>query len=81
MAARKANRVDGRASFDEFWSLNEVNEYLLELEANYPELASVEQIGTSYEGRPIYAIKISRNNGQILDTNPIILADGTIHAR
>lgn len=58
-----------------------VYNYIHELAENYPELVSVEEIGQSSEGRPIYAVKVSRNNGQILDTNPIIIADGTIHAR
>lgn len=37
-------------------------------------------IGQSFEGRDIIAIKISLN-GTITDTNPIIISDGTIHAR
>lgn len=61
--------------------LLQVYNYLYALEERYPELVSVEEIGRSYEDRPIYALKISRNNGEILNTKPIIIADGTLHAR
>lgn len=48
-----------------------------ELAANYPDIVSVEEIGTSYEGRGISMIKIGAGSSD----NPIILVDGGIHAR
>lgn len=40
---------------------NEINDKILLLQQQHPEICQVEQIGTSIQGRPIYAIKISDN--------------------
>jgi len=50
------------------------------LETTYPQLAVVREIGTSLEGRPIYALKVSDNPA--LDENePAVLVLGCHHAR
>jgi hypothetical protein len=79
---QKLHKIEGRSSIDflHFWTLDEINLYLDELAAEYPSLVQVESIGKSYEGREIRAVKISLNGG-VDDTRPVVLADGTLHAR
>lgn len=42
----------------------------------YPELVTIIDIGTSYEGRPLRVVKISNGSGK-----KAVLVDATIHAR
>jgi len=50
------------------------------LEAAYPQIAGVREIGRSLEGRPIYGLKVSDNPA--LDENePAVLFTGCHHAR
>lgn len=46
-----------------------------------PEIAALELIGESVEGRPIYVLRISDNAQEIEDDEPAILVDGCHHAR
>ncbi|XP_053690015.1 carboxypeptidase B-like [Sabethes cyaneus] len=54
----------------------DVNQYLDELAEKYSPNVSVEQIGTSYEGRSLKTITINAN-----EANPVIFLDAGIHAR
>lgn len=55
-----------------------MNAFLDEVAAAYPDIATTEVLGKSYEGREMKAIKISTGgNGN----KPGILVDGGIHAR
>ncbi|KAK9680830.1 Zinc carboxypeptidase [Popillia japonica] len=76
---RQATRATptGRISFTEYQRYGAIQDYLSELAANYPDIVSVEEIGTSYEGRSISMIKIGAGSSD----NPTILVDGGIHAR
>lgn len=57
---------------------NQINIYLEELAAQYPDLVELESIGLSYENRDMLVIKISTGgNGN----RPAVLVDGGIHAR
>ncbi|GJQ71042.1 hypothetical protein Trydic_g952 [Trypoxylus dichotomus] len=67
----------GKISFSEYNRYEEIQDYLTELAAKYPDIATVEEIGSSYEGRPISMIKIGVGSSD----NPTILVDGGIHAR
>ncbi|XP_001654133.2 carboxypeptidase B [Aedes aegypti] len=55
---------------------NEINEYLQTLSQKYPSLVSVEEAGTSYEGRSIKTITINKKPG-----NAVVFLDAGIHAR
>lgn len=86
MAAGKVRRekakLEGRATveFDHFWTYEEINEYLDDLAATYPDIATVEVLGQSYEGRDLKAIRISAH-GSVDGSRPVIVSDATIHAR
>nr|CAD7569527.1 unnamed protein product [Timema californicum] len=59
-------------------SYGNIREYLLQLATNYPTLVTVENIGFTYEGRPIVIAKIS-SGGQ--GSRPVIAIEAGIHAR
>ncbi|XP_073976862.1 carboxypeptidase B-like isoform X2 [Rhodnius prolixus] len=59
-------------------SADQINEYLEQLEKQFPKLVTLETIGQSVEGRPIKAVRIS--NSKVPD-KPAILIDAGIHAR
>ncbi|XP_046736225.1 carboxypeptidase B-like [Diprion similis] len=69
--------VNGRISFEAYPRYDAVLEYLQELATNYSSIATVVNIGTSYEGRPISGLKISSGG----TGKPAILIDSAMHAR
>nr|P04069.1 RecName: Full=Carboxypeptidase B [Astacus astacus]prf//1004229A CPase B [Astacus astacus] len=56
---------------------DEINAWLDSLATDYPELASVEDVGLSYEGRTMKLLKLGKGGAD----KPIIFIDGGIHAR
>jgi len=66
----------GRISFTTFHRYDTVVAYLKQLAAEYSSVSLI-QIGTSYEGRAMYAVKISSGG----TGKPAILVDAGIHAR
>lgn len=63
-------------TLDSYNELEDIYQFLDDMQANYPELATVYTIGESYEGRPMKVIKISTN-----ENNPSIFFEAGIHAR
>lgn len=63
-------------SLDQYNELEEINQFLDEMEQAYPTRAKVFTIGESYEGRIIKGIKITTN-----ESNPGIFIEANIHAR
>lgn len=59
-----------------YHTLDSIYSWLDSLNAEYPETVSPLIIGTSFEGRPIRGVKISKRSG-----NPGIFVEGGIHAR
>lgn len=59
----------------------EIEQILFEYAQAYPEIAQVEVIGESFEGRPIYALKISDHVSQTESEEPSILFNSMHHAR
>ncbi|XP_022916595.1 carboxypeptidase B-like [Onthophagus taurus] len=68
---------EGQISFTQYHRYDEIVSYLQRLAVDYPEKVVLEEFGTSYEGRPLYVIKI----GSGPSSNPAVLIDGGIHAR
>ncbi len=70
-----------KGSMGGFYTLEEVWQKIDEMITNYPSIISVkDSIGTSVEGRPIYAIRIS-DNPNINEDEPEVLYTALIHAR
>nr|XP_046468152.1 uncharacterized protein LOC124212306 [Neodiprion pinetum] len=76
-AAASITRLNGRISFEAYPRYDTIVEYLEGLATNYSGIASLVNIGTSYEGRSIYGLKISSGG----TGKPAILIDSALHAR
>jgi len=55
--------------------------FLDELEAAYPELVEVMEVGRSWQGRPITAVRIGSQASGDADGRPALYVDGQHHAR
>jgi len=65
---------------NQYKSYQESIEFLNSMQLKYPKLIRVIKIGTTYEGRDIVLVKISKNI-EDADSKPALLYTGTIHAR
>jgi hypothetical protein len=83
-------QIEARRQLDTPWFENyhpwaDIRDYVQDLAAQYPNLASYEIIGMSLEGRDIFAIRITGNNmsgtGTPPGQRPIIFFNGCQHAR
>lgn len=61
-----------------FFSIFKIETYLTHLATRYSNIAVLESIGYSYEGRPIWILKISTGRKS---NKPVVLIDAGIHAR
>jgi len=64
--------------FNDYHTFDEINEWCKNLTLNFPNVFQLEQLNTTYEGRPIIVIKAT--NGQF-GTKPVLFYEGGIHAR
>lgn len=69
------NRKDGFA-LDRYNLLEEIYQFVDDIQLENPETATVITIGESFEGRPLKVVKISKN-----DNNPAVFIEANIHAR
>ncbi|KAG5672021.1 hypothetical protein PVAND_002183 [Polypedilum vanderplanki] len=69
-------RVDAQYDWVSYKNLNEINAWLDQMAAQYSSVASVRNIGTTIQGRPIRLFKISKKSG-----NRGIFVEANIHAR
>lgn len=58
----------------------EIEDFLRDVHAQYPDITELKSIGKSLEGRDIWAIKIS-DNVRVDEIEPAILVNGMHHAR
>ncbi len=72
-------RFDGRPNAGVYHTVAEVESEIAQLVENYPDLISSESIGTTFEGRPVRAVRISSQGD---DANlPTFFVCGMHHAR
>lgn len=64
--------------FSVYWTSDEIDQYSLRLAASYPQFVQREVITRSFEGRDVFALKISSGG---FGRKPIIFMDGGMHAR
>jgi hypothetical protein len=65
--------------FDHYYPLEMVYEALQALHKAYPELTTLDMVGKSEEGRPIYVMTVNNpKTGKTLD-KPAVYVDGNIH--
>jgi len=75
-----ADQPSLRGSLSDYANPTEVRDFLLATVAEHPTLAAMTVIGTTHEGRDIYALEISNNPG-VPEDEPAILLNGLHHAR
>ncbi|XP_033123569.1 carboxypeptidase A1-like [Anneissia japonica] len=70
--------IGGGGSFDYkvYHTLDEINAWIDDIVSEYPTLASKVRVGSSYEGRSIYALKLGSGKDK-----PIVWLEGGIHSR
>jgi carboxypeptidase T len=59
---------------------DEIEQFVKDIHAHYPEITAIKSIGKSLEGRDIWAIKIS-DHANIDEKEPVVLINGMHHAR
>lgn len=67
-------------AWNRYYELDEVGEILERLAAAHPELATLESIGESHEGRPMWVFTINNPQTGPDTSKPGIYVDGSIHA-
>jgi len=78
----KSTPIDPAIAPDQgFTKPAELNEFLYDLADRYPEIARLEVVGKSHEGRDIIALKISDNPNQRELDEPSVLFNGMHHSR
>lgn len=77
---KERSSIDPTASpnFKVYWTSDEINQYGVRLANKYPQFVTREVIARSFEGRDIFALKISSGG---FGRKPIIFMDGGMHAR
>jgi len=65
---------------NQYKSYRESLDFLYAMEKSYPELIRIEKIGSTYEGRDIVLVKLSKDVAKA-DEKPAMLFTGSIHAR
>ncbi len=66
--------------FGYFFTYWEMVDTLTQLKRNYPEICTLMNIGNSYQGRPLWTLKIS-DNPRVDESEPAVYINGAIHAR
>ncbi|XP_049878430.1 carboxypeptidase B-like [Pectinophora gossypiella] len=80
-ASKSPNRTRSSGlDLDRIYTYEEVDAYLEELAAAYPDVVTLVQGGRSFEGRPIKYLKISTTNFEDR-TKPVVFMESLIHAR
>jgi len=68
------------AAFDHYWRYEELTKYLHDVEEAYPSLVKLEEIGKSYENRPVWALTLTNTDTGPAHEKPAFYADANIHA-
>lgn len=79
--SKRLNGPSPRAWFDDYKDYNAINEYLQTLADLRPDLAQKLQIGSSLEGRPVYALRISNDAVGSPGCKPAVVFTCCQHAR
>jgi murein tripeptide amidase MpaA len=66
--------------FDHYFPYQELTDYLRQYATAYPQLATLESIGQSYEGRDVWALTVTNQATGSADSKPAMYIDGNIHA-
>ncbi len=67
-------------SFNHYWLYDELESYLHSISSDYPRLVDLQSVGTSYEGRDIWAVTLTDTETGEHHEKAAIYIDGSIHA-
>lgn len=73
---RKRSQYSMTHDYDVYHTLEEIEQWMVDIAAEFPSLVTLEHLGMSTEGRHVNMLSIVRN-----PDNPAILIDCTFHAR
>jgi len=65
--------------FDHYYTLDQVYEAVQAIAKAYPDMAKVEEVGKSEEGRPLYAVTVNNPKTGPALSKPGIYVDGNMH--
>ena len=65
--------------FDKYYTYEEVNQALRQLNKTYPKLTELELVGKSDEGREIWSITVNNPKTGEASEKPAVYIDGNIH--
>lgn len=74
-------RPFGSIDFDRYWSLDEIYEFMDEIEATYPDIAEVEMMGRTEGGVEIRGLRITNEEHLGQETLPVIFVTAGTSAR
>ena len=74
-------RPFGSQDWDRYWSLEEIYDYMAELEAEFPAITEVEVMGGTIEGRQIRGLRVANEEHLGQETLPIIFLTAGTSAR
>ena len=79
-SAAPAVRASARCRFDRFYRYHELTAILKAFAADYPNLVSLESIGTSHEGRDIWLVTATNAATGPAADKPAFWVEGNVHA-
>lgn len=79
--ANAQQQIDSRVpiAWNRFYNFEELTNILKELVAAYPELLSLEEIGKSEQGRPMWLVTLNNNATGPDTSKPAMWVDGNVH--
>ncbi|CAG7680981.1 unnamed protein product [Allacma fusca] len=80
-AEKDSIRQEAPMSWTAYHKLDSIYTWLESLESQYPNLVTLEEIGQSFQNRPLKLVRISTSNSTVNSSKPAIWLDGGIHAR
>jgi len=84
MVANRSRAVGKRGSdfiYTEYHTYEEIDEWIGDMAALYPDITSIATVGTSYEGRAMRALIITGKSSKKAKSKPKIFTNYGIHAR
>lgn len=63
-----------------YWTLDEINDWLNEVDQKFEHLTEIEMLGLTHENREIHAIRIT-NEATLTDDRPAIFITAALSAR
>lgn len=64
---KKQGKAAEDMNWDDYQSVATIYDWIESLRLEFPDWITIEEIGYSYEGRPIKVVKLSKNPAQVSD--------------